>query len=134
MRRLFIFSASLLLATLLAQLIAVMAFAQQKDIVGRWTGTTHSQQGDRDTTAVFKKDKDAYTGTITGRQGEMPLTNIKVDGDKVTAQAQIETPQGNIVIKYNFTLKGDALEGKGAVDVNGQNFEFEINLKRAADK
>lgn len=134
MRRLFVFSASLLLAILLAQLIAVMAFAQQKGIEGRWTGTTHSQQGDRDTVAVFKKDKDAYTGTITGRQGEMPLTSIKVDSDKITAQAQVETPQGNVVIKYSFTLKGDSLEGKGQVDFGGQVFDFDINLKRTTDK
>lgn len=142
MRRLLIVSA----AILLAQLIAITGLAQQADsakpkesasqkgVEGRWTGTVQTPNGDIEVTMAFKKDKDAYTGTTTGPQGELPLKEVKVDGEKVTALLEIENPQGKVVIKYDFMFKDDALKGKGKVDVGGQNFDFDINLKRAAEK
>jgi len=142
MRRLLIVSAALLLA----QLIAIPGLAQQADsakpkdaapqkgVEGRWAGTVQTPNGDIEVTMSFKKEKDGYTGTTTGPQGELPLKEVKVDGEKVTAQLEIENPQGKVVIKYDFTLKDDALKGKGKVDVGGQNFDFDISLKRAAEK
>ncbi len=53
---------------------------------------------------------------------------------KVKAQAEFETPNGNIVINYTFTLKDDTLKGKGEVDFGGQNMSFDVSLKRATEK
>lgn len=142
MRRLLIVAAVILLA----QFISLAAFAQQgesakpkeqtsqKGLEGHWTGTIKSPQGDNETSADFKKDGDAFTGALSSPQGDLPLKGIKVDGDKVTAKAEIETPNGNVVINFSFTLKDDTLNGKGEIAVNGQNFAFDVNLKRAADK
>ena len=127
-------------------LIAVAAFAQQatqtqsapaKGVEGRWTGSIQIPNGGEAEMAVtFKKDKDDYTGTITiiGMQGDRPFKSVKVDDDKIKAQAEFETPNGNIVINYTFTLKDDTLKGKGEVDFGGQNMSFDVSLKRAAEK
>ncbi len=94
MRRFFVFSVGLLLI----QLIAVAAFAQQasqtapapqKGLEGRWTGSITTPNGDMDMAATFKKDKDAFTGTITGMQGDIAFKSVKVDGDKVKAQGRV---------------------------------------------
>ena len=116
---------------LLLQLFTGLTLAQSEKLAGRWEGKTIFPQGERDTVASFKKEGGSLTGTITGMQGDMPLKDIKVDGNKVTAKAEVQTPQATLTINYSFVLEGDALRGKGALDFNGNPFEFEIALKRA---
>jgi hypothetical protein len=120
---------------LLVQLLAVSAFAQADKLAGRWEGKIQAPQGERPTTLTFKKEGNAYTGKMPGmRPGtEMELKNIKVDGNKVTATADVETPQATITINYTFTLDGDNLTGQGALDFGGQSMTLDITLKRAKD-
>ncbi len=129
MRRFYIVFAT----TVLIQLFAIFGFAQADKLAGKWEGKTVSPQGERPTTAVFKKDGSGYTGTITGQRGDLQLKEIKLDGDKLTAKAEVETPQGNLTINYEFTLQSDSLKGKGSLDFNGNPFSFDVDLKRAAD-
>jgi hypothetical protein len=146
MRRFFVFA----IGTLLIQLTAATAFARQetptqpspaaapaKGLEGRWTGSMQiSSAGEMEVTATFKKEKDDYTGGIivAGTPGERPFKSVKVDGDKVQAQAEFETPNGSVLVNYNFTLKDDTLKGKGEADLGGQKIPFEIDLKRATEK
>ena len=127
MRRSFIVLATILLV----QLLAVAGMAQQDRLQGRWEGTTKSFQGERPTTVVFKKEAEAYTGTITAAQGQVPFKKIKVDGDNVTANAEVDSPQaGRVTINYKFVLQGETLKGEGAVEVGGQTYNFTLDLKR----
>lgn len=116
----------------LVALCAASASAQQR-VEGRWEGTAQTPQGERPAVATFTKSGDAYTGTITGLRGDMPFKQVKVEGDKITADAVIEAPQGSISVKYEFTVKGDALTGQGHLEFAGQSFTLEYNLKRAAE-
>jgi hypothetical protein len=117
----------------LIQLFAVIGLAQADRLAGKWEGKTVAPQGERPTTAIFKKEGSGYTGTITGQRGDLQLKEIKLEGDKLTAKADVETPQGNLTINYEFTLQGDSLKGKGSLDFNGNPFSFDVDLKRAAD-
>src|SRR2546429_3018437 len=127
MRRSFIVLATILLV----QFLAVASLAQQDRLQGRWEGTTKSFQGERPTTVIFKKEADAYTGTITGAQGTVPFKEIKVDGDKVTASAEVVSPQaGRLIVNYKFALQGETLKGDGTVEVGGQTYNFTLDLKR----
>ena len=129
MRRFVTFGA----AVLLIQLLAVSALAQAK-LEGRWVGKVKSIQGERDATATIKKEGDNYTGTISGmRPGQdMALKDIKLDGDKVTAIAEVETPMATLTINYKFTFAGDTLNGQGSLDFNGNAISFDVELKRDA--
>jgi hypothetical protein len=129
MRRVMIVGAALFLI----QLLAVSALAQAK-LEGRWVGKVKSIQGERDANATIKKEGDKYIGTISGmRPGQdMELKDIKVDGDKVTAVAEVETPMATIVINYKFTLAGDNLNGQGSLDFSGNAITFDVDLKRDA--
>ncbi len=129
MRRSFI-----VLATILqVQLLAVARLAQQDRLQGRWEGTTKSIQGERPTTVILKKEADGYTGTITGMQGTIPFKELKVDGDNVTASAEVDSPQaGRLSINYKFVLQGETLKGEGALEVGGQTYDFTIELKRVS--
>lgn len=119
-------------AILLLQLFAIIGLSQSDKLSGRWEGKLMSPQGELPANATFKKEGDKYTGTITGQRGDLQLKDIKVDGDKITAKAEIETGQGALQINYAFTLQGDALKGAGSLDFNGTPFSFDIDLKRAA--
>src|SRR5262245_24781521 len=114
MRRAFIFVS----LVLLIQSVALVGLAQQDRLEGRWGGTVDGIQGKQPASASFKKDGDKYTGTISGlRPGsEVPLKDIKIDGEKITAKSEVETPQGNIVVNYEFAVQGESLKGKGEVD------------------
>jgi hypothetical protein len=118
---------------LLVQLFAFSASAQTDKLLGRWEGKIQSPQGERPTTLTFKKDGEVITGKMPGMRpgSENELKDVKVEGNKVTAKASVEGPQGPITINYNFTLDGDTLNGQGTVDFGGQNFTFDITLKRA---
>jgi hypothetical protein len=121
-------------AALLIQFVAVAAQAQDK-LAGRWAGTIEGIQGKQNAVATFKKEGEAYAGSITGlRPGsDAALKDIKLDGDKVTAKTEVETPQGNIVINYSFVVQGDSLKGKAEVEFGGQPYTFDIELKRGAE-
>src|SRR2546425_6845938 len=129
MRRSFIVLATILLV----QLLAVACLAQQDRVQGRWEGTAKSFQGERPVTVIFKKEADAYAGTITVSQGPVPLKEVKVDGDQVTANAEVDSPQaGRLTINYKFVLHGETLKGAGTVEVGGQTYNFTYDLKRVS--
>jgi hypothetical protein len=130
MRRLLI----IFIAMIAAQ-FCVVGLAQQDKLEGRWEGKVRAPQGERDAAVTFKKQGENYTGTTTGMRGDdIPLKEIKVDGNKVTAVATVESPQGSITIDYKFELQGEALKGEGSVDFGGQTITFTYDLKRAGEK
>jgi len=122
------FAVSLILA-----LSTAVVSAQGDRLAGRWEGTAQSPQGERKAAASFKKEASGYTGTITGLRGDIAFKEVKVEGDKILATAEVEAQGTTIAIKYEFALAGDALKGKGEVDFNGQVFSFNYDLKRAAE-
>lgn len=111
---------------------AVPARAQQDPLQGRWEGVVQSIQGERAARAIIKKEGDTYTGTITGIRGDIAVKEIKLDGETVTAKSQIDSPQGSVAVNYQLVLKGETLKGKGEVDIGGQTFGFDLDLKRVS--
>ncbi|MCG3160194.1 MAG: hypothetical protein JMDDDDMK_01255 [Acidobacteria bacterium] len=130
MRRVFNICGVVCMLIFSIQLLAISAPAQDK-LAGRWEGKVQSVQGERETNLVITKEGDVYTGKMPGMRGvELNLKDFKIDGDKVTARADVETPQGSITINYNFTLAGETMKGQGALDIGGQAITFDIDLKR----
>jgi hypothetical protein len=116
-----------------ASLAARGASLQQDRLEGRWEGTVQSPAGDAKAVASFKKNGDTYTGTMSRLRGDgdFSLGTVKLQGDKVTASAHLEIPQGALDLKLDLTLSGDTLKGKGEADFGGQTFELTYDLKRA---
>ena len=118
---------------LLISSIAAYGQAQPDRLEGRWAGTVDGFQGQQSAVATFKKEGDKYSGSISGlRPGmEIPLKEIKLDGEKLTAKTVLDTPEGGLVVNYNFVLQGDSLKGKGETEFAGQTYAFDFDLKRA---
>ena len=128
MRRAFIFTLGILTVCLMAD----RGQAQDK-LQGRWEGKVQSIQGEMPTSATFKREGAGYTGAVTLMRGPSAFKEIKVDGDNVTAQSSMDTPQGSILVNYKFTVQGDKLTGKGEVEFGGQTFSFDFDLKKVSD-
>lgn len=109
--------------------------AQQDPLQGRWEGMVRSVQGERKATVSFKKEGETYSGSISGVTGttEIPFKEIKRDGEKVTAVVQIDAPQGQVTVNFDFVLKGETLDGKGEVNLGAQKLGFTYDLKRVGD-
>ena len=117
-------------------LIRAVGVAQSTDrLEGRWVGTVEGLQGKQAAVATFKKEGDKYTGTITGLRPGMDasLKDIKLDGDKVTASTEIQTPQGSVAVTYDFVVQGDTLKGKGEAEFGGQTYGFDFDMKRGGE-
>ncbi len=119
--------------TIMLLLASTIGLAQQDRLQGRWEGIVQSLQGERQVQATFKKETAGYTGTITGLRGDLAFKEVKLEGDKVIATAEVESPQGNIVIRYEFTLQGESLKGKAEAEFGGQSFSFNYDLKRVGE-
>ena len=125
-----------LIAVSIVLLMQSLGNAQSADkLEGRWTGFVEGLQGKQPAVATFKKEADKYTGTISGMRPGMDATlkDIKLEGDNVTARTEIETPNGNVVVNYNFVVQGDTLKGKGEAEFGGQTFGFDFDLKRGGE-
>jgi hypothetical protein len=109
--------------------------AQQDPLQGRWAGMVKSVQGERKATVTFKKEGETYSGAISGVSGttEIPFKEIKRDGERVTAVVQIDAPQGQVTVNFDFVLKGETLDGKGEVNLGAQKLGFTYDLKRVGD-
>jgi len=121
-----------LLAAVLSLGFSYTCPAQTDPLSGKWEGKFVSPRGEQPSSAVFKKDGAAYSGTILIMTGEQPFKEVKLEGATVTALVAIETPQGTIPIKFNLTLEGDSLKGKGSLEIGGQTIALDVDFKRAA--
>jgi hypothetical protein len=125
-----------LMCVTIVLLIQAGGVAQSTDkLEGRWVGTVEGLQGKQAAVATFKKEGDKYTGTITGLRPGMDasLKDIKLDGDKVTAKTEIQTPQGSVAVTYDFVVQGDTLKGKGEAEFGGQTYGFDFDMKRGGE-
>lgn len=119
-------------AVVTVTLLASAVFAQSNGLAGNWDGKIVSPQGERPMSAVFKKEADGYSGTVNAMARDTALKDVKVEGNKVTAIAAIDTGAAVINITYHLTLDGDSLKGTADADFGGQAFSLEVELKRAS--
>ena len=109
-----------LLNLMLILTLATAAFAA--DATGKWVATLEGDNGSMELTFNFKVDGDKLTGTVTGPQGEIEITEGKVDGDNIT----FTVDTGDMKIVHKGTISGDEMKLK--VDF-GEN-SMEMTAKR----
>jgi hypothetical protein len=96
---------------LLSCILTAAAFAA--DVTGKWTAEMQGRDGQSMTTTFdLKADGNALTGTVSGRRGETPISNGKIDGDKVSFDVVREFNGNSMTIHYTGTVSGDSLNLK----------------------
>jgi hypothetical protein len=112
------------MAWMLILLAAIVAAAA--DVDGRWQGTISGPNGDFDIKFNFKADGTKLTGTVETPNGEQPISDGKIDGNKIS----FKTHFGDNDIDHDGTVSGDTIQLK----VKGPWGESDMTLKRAAEK
>jgi hypothetical protein len=98
--------------------LSLAAFAV--DVSGKWTAQVPGRQGQtRETTFTFKADGDKLTGTMTGMQGEQPISDGKISGSTITFVR--ESQRGKQT--FTGTIAGDEIKFKRAME-QGEPQEF----------
>jgi hypothetical protein len=101
------------------------------DPVGTWKLEYMIGDVQRTATLSIKKDGDKIAGTMDWPdQKDAKLKDVKWKDGELTFSAERMLGGNTIPVEYKFTVDGDKLKGKGAVENGGQKTEFDIAGKR----
>jgi hypothetical protein len=104
---------------------------EKADPVGTWKCEYQIGDQKRMATLTIKKEGDKLAGTMSWPdQKETNLKDLKLKDGNLTFAAERQVMDNKFNVEYKFTIDGDKLKGKGAVDVNGEKREFDIEGKR----
>jgi opacity protein-like surface antigen len=100
-------------------------------VAGKWNGAVDAGQGPMDLQIDLKLDGKKVTGTLTGQQGTMDVTNGEFADNKLTFTIAVDTAQGPLTVVFTATLKDNALTGTADA---GQVGSFPFHAERPKDK
>lgn len=121
----------------LAALVVVLLFIpiplSAQDFGGRWEMTRETPRGTMTQVLTLEQDGEEWSGTMTFMQREVALTNVQVDGDRLTFTLELPMRRpgggggGAIEQRFTGTLKGDEISG----EMEGPRGAQPMVLKRA---
>ncbi|MEV0560488.1 hypothetical protein [Dactylosporangium sp. NPDC050588] len=77
---------------------------------GTWDLTIATPIGRINATAVIRRDGAALTGVAAGEGEEVPLTDVILDGDRLTWKQAVTRPL-RLNLVFDVTIDGDTLAG-----------------------
>jgi hypothetical protein len=99
----------ILLAITLTIVVAALVWAA--DVSGKWTAQVPGRGGQtRETTFNFKVDGEKLTGTISGMQGDIPISDGKVKGDEISFIVTMSFGGNDIKMTYKGKVSGDEIK------------------------
>jgi hypothetical protein len=118
----------LVLVTLILSFFLV-AVSWAADVTGKWTAQVPGRGGQtRETTFNFKAEGDKLTGTMSGQQGEIPISDGTVKGDEIAFSTKFTGGGGEVKINFKGKVAGDEIKFTRARE-GGEPSEF--TAKRA---
>lgn len=113
---------AMMAGTLILLLAAVAAAASNVD--GSWQGNFSGPNGDMTLTFKFKAQGTTLTGAVESQNGDIPISDGKIDGNKISFKVQV----GDNTINHEGTISGDTIDLK----TSGAFGDNSITLKRVA--
>ena len=94
-----------------AFVLAATLVAHAADITGKWTAQVPGRDGQtREATFDFKVDGEKLTGTTTGMNGDVPITDGSIKGDAVAFNVVANFNGTDVKIVYKGTVAGDEIK------------------------
>ena len=101
------------------------------DISGKWTAQVPGRNGQtREQTFNLKADGNTLTGTVSGRMGDTPIAEGKIDGDSISFTQTMEFNGNTMKLIYKGTVSGDEIKFSRTRD-GGEGQGQEFTAKRA---
>jgi len=91
-------------------------------VVGKWELTSTGRRGPRTNTLTINED---MTATYQGRRGEIPVTDLKIEGDQLSFAITMKFRDREFAMTFNGTVQGPTLKGlwttsRGTREVTGK--------------
>ena len=94
-----------------AFVLAATLVAQAADISGKWTAQVPGRDGQtRETTFTFKAEGEKLTGTTSGRNGDVPITDGTVKGDAIAFTVVMNFNGQEVKLFYKGTVAGEEIK------------------------
>ena len=91
-------------------LVALLASAWAADVTGKWTAQVPGRQGATETTFNFKVEGANLTGTVSGPQGDNPISEGKVSGDDISFTVKMSFGGNEIKQLYKGKVSGNEIK------------------------
>ena len=87
------------------------AVVQAADVSGVWVAQVPGRGGQtREATFTFKQDGAALTGTVSGRQGDTPIADGKVDGASISCTVTRSFNGNEVKLLYKGTVSANEIK------------------------
>jgi hypothetical protein len=84
---------------------------QAADVTGKWTAQVPGRNGQtREATFVFKQEGAKLTGTTSGRQGDTPIADGKVEGDTISFTVTRSFNGNEVKLLYKGTVTANEIK------------------------
>jgi hypothetical protein len=91
--------------------LAGMTVAWAANVDGKWVAQVPGQGGQtRETTFTFKAEGAKLTGTVSGRQGEVPISDGTIKGDDISFTQTFNAQGNSIKLIYTGKVSGDEIK------------------------
>lgn len=77
---------------------------------GKWNIVIKTPMGDQTGVLTLKQEGDALTGSMSGPQGDAPIEEGKVEGEKLSWQTKVTTPMP-LTLEFEGLTEGDKISG-----------------------
>lgn len=102
------------------------------DAVGTWRWTTHSPNGEIETTLRLQSKDGQLAGAYSNQFGDAAISNASLEGDVLAFDVVRDLGGSKYVVKYRGRLEGDSI--KGTIEAPGRNggeaLKLDWNAKR----
>lgn len=102
------------------------------DPSGTWKWTSHSPNGDIDTTLKLEVKDGKVTGAYSNQFGDAAISNASVTGDAIAFEVVRDLGGQKFVVKYHGKLDGDSIKGtiEAAGPDGGEAMKLDWDAKR----
>ena len=80
------------------------------NVDGTWNTVVNTPMGEQKGQLTVNSDGDSFSGSMSGNQGTLEITDGAVDGNKLTWTAQISQPMP-MKLSFDVEVDGDELSG-----------------------
>jgi hypothetical protein len=105
---------------------AALSVVWAADVDGKWTAQVPGRGGQtRETTFTFKAEGEKLTGTVSGMQGDNPISDGKISGDDISFSLKLSFQGNEFTFLYKGKVSGDEIKmtrTREGSDQPGQEF------------
>ncbi len=118
----------ILLAAGFADTLSAQDKQVHKQLIGTWDLVVLIEGSEEYSTFIFTLENDSLTGVWNSADGELPMTNITLDGSDFTCEMEMPSDYDVVTVYVTGTLDGDNMKGNG--EVEGMEYPFTATRRK----